>query len=93
MQKIENLVSEANELRSKYGGRWHVVKIGSVLYTVHDSWLKKKGHHDAILFSHPEEKIVSRKLSVVRRIIVRFNTFLLLLFKKQLNVKGNKGSS
>ena len=92
MQKID-AINEANELKHKYGGRYHVVVIDGELYTVHDSWFRFHDHHSETIFSHPVEEINSRKLSVVRRIIVKFNAFLLWLFKSQINVKRDNSKA
>ena len=92
MRKID-AINEANELKNKFGGQYHVVVIDGELYTVHNSWFQFHDHHSEIVFSQEAEEY-SRKLSVVRRIIVKFNTFLLWLFNKLINVrKNNKGSS
>lgn len=92
MQKID-AINQANENKNKIGGRWHVVVIDGECYDVHNSWFDYNDHHSEVVFSHPEEKIDIRKLSVVRRIIVRFNTFLLWLFKRLVNVKRNNSKA
>ena len=93
MQKIDEAIDKANQMRDKFGGRWHVVVIDGELWEVHNSWFDKHNHHSEVLFSHAEEKEVSRKLSVVRRIIVKFNTFLLWLFKRLVNVKRDNSKA
>ena len=80
-------------MKIEVGGRWHVIKIGDEYWDVHNSWFDYNSHHDEIVFSHPEEEKIVRKLSGVRRLIVKFNTFLLWLFGLKSNVKRNKGSS
>ena len=93
MQKIDEAIDRANQMKDKFGGRWHVVVIDGEKWEVHDSWFKIHDHHSEVLFSHPEEEVVSRKLSVVRRIIVKFNTFLLWLFKRLVNVKRDNSKA
>ena len=92
MLKTEG-IKAAQENQIKYGGQWHTIRVGDEYWDVHNSWFDKHDFHDEIVFSGEKEEVIVRKLSGVRKLIVKFNTFLLWLFRLKVNVKRNKDSS
>ena len=87
-------IEGAIQNHDKYGGVWHVVKIGDGYYDVSQHWMDKPYNNNESLFqvgtidSFPE-----RKLSVAGKIITIFNKFLLWLFKPLLNARRNKSKT
>jgi len=87
---IEQAIADYNAS----GGRWHVVKMEDTYYDVHDFWMKK--HPDVaseFVIGEVETTTVDKKLSVVRKMIVKFNIFLLWLTKRLRNARADNSKT
>lgn len=79
-------INRANENYNKYGGGWNVVKIGDEYYDVHDAWFKI--HKGESLYRIGDDDIEVR-VSVMRRLIIKFNKFLLWLLRPLIDAGRN----
>jgi len=90
----QDAVEGAIQSHDKCGGVWHVVKIGDGYYDVSQYWMDKPYNNEESLFQVGTiDSFPKKKLSVVGRVIVRFNKFLLWLFKPLIDGRRNKSNT
>jgi len=83
-------VNAAIHNASRYGGEWHVVRLGEEYYEVHKAWFKN--HRGKSLFN-VDFYSADIKISLKRRVIRAINRFLLWLLGKWVYGSGNKNKT
>lgn len=93
--KLKIAIEEAIQSHSNLGGIWHVVKIGNGYYDVSQKWMDLPRNSDVVSEFQVGtiDEIPERKISVVGKIITKFNQFLLWLFKPLIDGRRNKGNT
>lgn len=93
--KLKIAIEEAIQSHSNLGGVWHVVMIGNGYYDVSQYWMDLPRNSDVVSEFQVGtiDEIPERKISVVGKIITKFNQFLLWLFKPLIDGRRNKGNT
>ena len=87
-------IDQAVTMYDTYGGVWHVVKIEGRFYDVSQAWMDLPRNKNVVSeFSVGTIDNFEKELSVVGKIIEKFNIFLLWLFKPLLNARRNKSKT
>ena len=86
-------INEADYNAQEYGGIWHVVEINEDYYTVQDAWFSqhkgiKSEYKTKNYYSFDIKKFVP-KIKWHRKVIRRFNKFLLWLLKEWIDARRN----
>ncbi len=92
--KLKIAIEAAIQKHSVYGGVWHAVKIGNEYYDVSQKWMDLP-RNSGVVSEFQVDMIDSfeKKQSVMRKIIFKFNLFLLWLFKPLIDGRKNKGNT
>lgn len=86
-------INEAEYDAKEYGGIWHVVRLDGEYYDVHETWLLqhkqvKSEYKTKNYYSFDIKKFVPKQ-KWYRKVIRRFNKFLLWLLKKQIDARAD----
>lgn len=91
----QGAIDQAVTMFNQNGGIWHVVMIEGRYYDVSQKWMdlpRNKGVESYFKVGTIDE-FPKRKISVIGKVIVRFNLFLLWLFKPLIDGRRNKGKT
>ena len=87
-------IDQAVTMHDKYGGVWYVVEIEGRFYDVSQAWMDLPRNKDVVsVFQVGTIDNFDKELSVVGKIITKFNIFLLWLFRPLLNARRNKSKT
>ena len=89
-------IRQAEQNHNVTGGRWHVVELNGEFWDVSDYWLQASNAYKKMDEIKPvysvgvvESTTVVKKLSVARKLIFRFNMFLLWLTKRLRDARAD----
>ncbi len=89
---LKDAIESAVNNHDRVGGVWHVVQLDSEYYDVSEYWMDKF-HAKSLFMVGNKESFFERKRSVIRKIIFKFNLFLLWFFRPLINGRRNKGKT